>query len=98
MKHGDLQRIAALDPLTNCYNRRFGLTRLREGDVLVRYSGEEFLCILPGATIEGAAEVCERIRNAIEAMAVQDRGQIISRTVSLGFGRFPLHRPRTKRP
>ena len=140
MKHGDLQRIAALDPLTNCYNRRFGLTRLREefkraqrsevplglimfdidhfksvndshghligdrvlasvakeakghlreGDVLVRYGGEEFLCILPGATIEGAAEVCERIRNAIEAMAVQDRGQMINCTVSLGFGSFP---------
>ena len=140
MKHGDLQRIAALDPLTNCYNRRFGLTRLREeytrakrseiplglimfdidhfklvndshghligdrvlanvakeaklhlreGDVLVRYGGEEFLCILPGATIEGAAEVCERIRHAIEAMAVHDRGQAISCTVSLGFGSFP---------
>ena len=140
MKHGDLQRIAALDPLTNCYNRRFGLTRLREeytrakrselplglimfdidhfklvndshghligdrvlanvareaklnlreGDVLVRYGGEEFLCILPGASIEGVAEVCERIRHAIEAMAVQDRGQTISCTVSLGFGSFP---------
>ena len=140
MKHGDLQRIAALDPLTNCYNRRFGLTRLREeyvratrseiplglimfdidhfklvndshghligdrilaniakeaklnlreGDVLVRYGGEEFLCILPGASIEGAAEVCERIRNAIEAMVVHDRGQTINCTVSLGFGSFP---------
>ena len=140
MKHGDLQRIAALDPLTNCYNRRFGLTRLREeytraqrsdsplgliifdidhfklvndthghligdrvlanvareakqhlreGDVLVRY-GEEFLCILPGASIEVAAEVCERIRHAIEAMAVRDRDQVISCTVSLGFGSFPV--------
>ncbi len=140
MKHGDLQRIAALDPLTNCYNRRFGLTRLREeftraerhesplgvimfdidhfksvndsyghligdrllanvakvaksnlreGDVLVRYGGEEFLCILPGASTEGAAEVCERIRHAIEAMTVQDRGKTISCTVSLGFGSFP---------
>ena len=140
MKHGDLQRIAALDPLTNCYNRRFGLTRLREeyvratrseiplglimfdidhfklvndshghligdrilaniakeaklnlreGDVLVRYGGEEFLCILPGASIEGAAEVCERIRTAIEAMVVRDRGQTINCTVSLGFGSFP---------
>ena len=140
MKHGDLQRIAALDPLTNCYNRRFGLTRLREeftraerhesplglimfdidhfksindshghligdriianvakeakanlreGDVLIRYGGEEFLCILPGATVDGAAEVCERIRHAIEAMAVRDRGQTISCTVSLGFASIP---------
>jgi len=140
MTHGNLQRIAALDPLTDCYNRRFGLTRLREeytratrsdsplglimfdidhfklvndthghligdrvlanvareakqvlreGDVLVRYGGEEFLVILPGATIEGTAEVCERIRQAVEALVVQDRDQTISCTVSLGFGSFP---------
>ncbi len=140
MKHSDLQRIAALDPLTNCYNRRFGLTRLREefmrakrseqplglimfdidhfklvndshghligdrvlanvakeaklilreGDILIRYGGEEFLCLLPGASTEGAAEVCERMRGAIEAMTVQDRGQTIRCTVSLGFGSFP---------
>lgn len=30
MIHDDLQRIAALDPLTSCYNRRFGMTRLHE--------------------------------------------------------------------
>ncbi|MBT8093167.1 MAG: GGDEF domain-containing protein, partial [Gammaproteobacteria bacterium] len=140
MKHGDLQRIAALDPLTNCYNRRFGLTRLREefsrsqrhesplgvimfdidhfksindshghligdrmlanvakvakanlreGDILVRYGGEEFLCILPGATTEGAAEACERIRHTIEEMTVRDRGQTIRCTVSLGFASIP---------
>jgi diguanylate cyclase (GGDEF)-like protein len=140
MKHGDLQRIATLDPLTNCYNRRFGLTRLREeysrakrsglplglvifdidhfksvndshghligdrvivniakkaklhlreGDVLVRYGGEEFLCILPGATSEGVVAVCERIRRAVETMAVRDRGRTISCTVSLGFTSFP---------
>ncbi len=140
MKHGDLQRIAALDPLTNCYNRRFGLTRLREeytraqrsdsplgvvifdidhfkavndthghligdrvltsvareaknllreGDVLVRYGGEEFLCILPSATVEGAAEICERLRGAIEALEVRDRDQVISCTISLGYGSFP---------
>jgi len=142
MKHGDLQRIAALDPLTNCYNRRFGLTRLREefarakrhelplgvimfdidhfksindshghligdrilasvakeaqanlreGDVLIRYGGEEFLCILPGALVEGAAEVCERIRLAIEKMTVRDRSQTIGCTVSLGFASIPAN-------
>ena len=52
-------------------------------------AGEEFLCILPGATSEGEAEVCERIRNAIEATAVRDRGQTISCTISLGFGSYP---------
>jgi diguanylate cyclase (GGDEF)-like protein len=140
MTHDDLQRIAALDPLTNCYNRRFGLARLREeykratrsdsplglimfdidrfklvndtyghligdriltkvaqeaerhlrdGDVLVRYGGEEFLCILPGAAIEGTADVCERIRSAVETLVVRDRDKAISCTVSLGYGSFP---------
>lgn len=140
MTHDDLQRVAALDPLTNCYNRRFGLARLREeftranrsglplgviffdidhfksvndihghlvgdrvlgsvakgaerqlrdGDVLVRYGGEEFLCILPGASIEGTAEVCERIRREIEEIAVRDRDRSVCCTVSLGYTSFP---------
>lgn len=63
---------------------------LREGDVLVRYGGEEFLCILPGASIEGTAEVCERIRQAIEALVVQDREQAISCTVSHGRSKLDL--------
>ncbi len=64
-------------------------SNLREGDILVRYGGEEFLCVLPGASSEGAAEVCERIRHAVEKMTVTDRGQTIRCTVSLGFGSFP---------
>jgi len=105
LSHERLQHIAAIDPLTSLYNRRFGLTRLseeyaralrnraklglmmfdidhfkaindtyghlvgdrflimtaqvarrvlREGDILVRYGGEEFYGILPGASTEDA--------------------------------------------
>ncbi len=140
MTHDQLQRIAAIDPLTNCYNRRFGFGRLREefkraarndvplglilfdidhfksvndtyghlvgdrvlaavaknakqhlreGDVLVRYGGEEFICILPGASVEDAHVISERIRRAMEELVVQDRDQAIRCTVSLGYTSYP---------
>lgn len=138
--HDRLQRLAALDPLTGVYNRRFGMTRLheefdravrmkaplgvlmfdidhfkqvndtyghlvgdrvlisvcavaktilRDGDILVRYGGEEFLAILPAASSEDLALVGERLRRAIEDLSVSDGSQTIRATVSLGAAAYP---------
>jgi len=140
MAHERLQRLAALDPLTGIYNRRFGLARLqeefgravreggplgllmfdidhfksvndtyghligdrvlswvtkisrtvlREGDVLVRYGGEEFLVVLPGASREDAAKTAERLRRMVEEAVVRDGTQEIRITVSVGVAAFP---------
>lgn len=140
MTHEDLQRVAALDALTNCYNRRFGLLRLseefsrtersdvplgilifdidhfkkvndtyghlvgdrvlasvagtakrllREGDIMMRYGGEEFLVILPSATVAAAREVSERIRLAVEELVIKDRDQTVKVTVSVGYTSYP---------
>jgi diguanylate cyclase (GGDEF)-like protein len=43
----------------------------RKGDVLVRYGGEEFLVVLPDATLERAGEIGERMRLALQADAIQ---------------------------
>lgn len=40
---------------------------LRAYDIACRYGGEEFALILPGATIQEAAGVCERVRASVEA-------------------------------
>jgi|GEM_PF-1765459 len=40
---------------------------LREGDLLVRLGGDEFLVLLPGVTGPEAAVVAERVRRAIDA-------------------------------
>jgi diguanylate cyclase (GGDEF)-like protein len=40
---------------------------IRKGDVAVRYGGEEFLVVLPGTELAGAAEVAHRIREAVAA-------------------------------
>ena len=135
LAHDRLERLAAVDPLTDAYNRRFGLGRLREefsravraenplgvlmldldhfkavndtyghlvgdrvlravaracrrvlreGDVLVRYGGEEFLVLLPGAGAEDIAQVGERLRRAVAETSVVDGEQRIQVTVSLG--------------
>jgi diguanylate cyclase (GGDEF)-like protein len=135
-----MQRLAALDPLTETYNRRFGLARLhdefaragrsnsslgilifdldrfkqvndtyghlagdrvlariartarsalREGDILVRYGGEEFLAILPGATRHDVQQVGERLRRLVEDASIVDDGRTICVTVSVGGSAYP---------
>lgn len=139
LAHDRLERLAAVDPLTDAYNRRFGLARLkeefsravraenplgvlmldldhfkavndtyghvvgdrvlravaqtcrrvlREGDVLVRYGGEEFFVLLPGAGVEDVMQVGERIRRAIRETVVAEGDQRIQLTVSLGGATF----------
>jgi diguanylate cyclase (GGDEF)-like protein len=135
LAHDRLERLAAVDPLTDAYNRRFGLARLqeeysravraeaplgifmldldhfkgvndtyghvvgdrvlravahacrrviREGDVLVRYGGEEFLVLLPGAGAEDVTQIGERIRRAVGETSVAEGDQRVAVTVSLG--------------
>ncbi|MDX9859504.1 MAG: diguanylate cyclase [Rhodospirillales bacterium] len=57
----------------------------RSADVLARYGGEEFVGILPETTIEGAASMAEKVRMAIESMAVAVAdGQDVRITASFG--------------
>ncbi len=130
-----LQQLAANDPLTGVYNRRFGMVRLkeeynrsvrsnlplgvlmididhfksvndtyghtigdkilinmtritkmalREGDILLRYGGEEFMVIMPGASRQDSEFVAERVRRMIEESSAQHGEHQISVTVSIG--------------
>lgn len=64
---------------------------LRKNDIPVRYGGEEFAIILPGASKENAYKVANRIRKAVEKAPfpdehVQPLGKL---TVSVGLATFP---------
>ena len=140
IQHDQIQKLAALDPLTGTYNRRFGLERLREefsrsirsgipmgimmmdvdrfkrvndvyghiagdyvlknivnitqpilrkGDILIRYGGEEFLAIMPGASQVDVLRIAERIRYAVKDDKVTYCGSEISATISIGVDSYP---------
>lgn len=57
----------------------------REGDLLCRTGGEEFLMLLPGASLDVATVVAERLRVTVQDTPVQPVGAV---TVSLGVARW----------
>ncbi len=146
LNHQNLQKVAALDPLTGWYNRRFGLQRLneeferstrsgdplgvlmldldhfkaindtyghivgdrvlqsvtnairaslREGDIFIRYGGEEFLLVLPAAGMSDIAKTAERVRRTVADTEIHDAGQRIPVTISIGGACLPDTRATT---
>lgn len=140
LTHERFQRLAAVDPLTGAYNRRFGMGRLneewsrsvrngtplgllsfdvdhfkdvndalghlagdrvlrettararsalREGDVLIRTGGEEFLVVLPGGGSEDVRSVGERIRRTVAAAPIRTGVAEVAVSVSLGGASIP---------
>lgn len=61
--------------------------QVRAMDRLFRYGGEEFVLMIEGATVEGAAAAYERIRAATQAHSFPQVGRV---TVSVGFSQVLL--------
>jgi diguanylate cyclase (GGDEF)-like protein len=62
---------------------------LREGDVALRYGGEEFLIVLPGASLTDAFQIGDRIRRVVEETVFQHGSQNLSLTISGGTSSWP---------
>lgn len=66
---------------------------LRESDYAIRWGGEEFLLVIRFVNRDGAEELVERIRAAIEAYDFRlEGGESIRRTCSIGFACYPFNR------
>ncbi|WP_320128452.1 GGDEF domain-containing protein [uncultured Sphaerochaeta sp.] len=140
MAHDQVQRLAAVDPLTGVYNRRFGVARLheefirtvkqnismgllmmdidnfkqindayghsvgdrvlrsialtargqlREGDIIVRLGGDEFMLVLLGASRSDTQDIGEKIRRMVDEKRISYGEQNIHATVSIGGSSFP---------
>ena len=62
---------------------------LREGDTLMRYGGEEFLAVLPGAGEADLRTVGERMRRIVESSVISESNTEVRVTISLGGVSFP---------
>ena len=63
---------------------------VRDIDIAGRWGGEEFLLLLPGTDLEGAARVAERIRRAFaDRFVLSTDGEPIAATASFGVAACP---------
>ena len=66
--------------------------QIREVDTFARYGGEEFVVVLPETTVEGAAQLAERICDAVRREPFRADGEDpLLVTVSVGGAAFPDH-------
>jgi diguanylate cyclase (GGDEF)-like protein len=63
--------------------------QLRGSDVLARFGGDEFIVLLPETNNQGALEMAERIRKAVEVSRFDVRGGDTNITVSIGVASYP---------
>lgn len=64
----------------------------RGSDLACRYGGEEFLLVLPDASLQAAQEKATRLREAVKRLRASHGGRMLDPvTLSVGVAAFPTH-------
>lgn len=81
-RYGHLQGDACLKRVAMALRRLVG----RPADLLARYGGEEFVCILPETEADGAGQLAERMRAAVEDLGIEHAGAGAAGCVTVSIG------------
>ena len=65
------------------------LSVLRQGDLLGRFGGEEFVILLPGSTAEASLDIAERLRERVASTPVKTSEIMLTQTLSIGLAAYP---------
>jgi len=63
-------------------------TQLRAGDIAGRLGGEEFAVLMPGAVLDEATQVAQRLAERVASTQTPYEGQVISYTLSIGVAQW----------
>ena len=63
----------------------------RQGDIVCRYGGEEFVILMTGVSFEDAYKRAELIRKRFEDTIIDFDGQDLKCTFSAGIASYPIH-------
>ena len=70
----------------------FMRANIRREDIACRYGGEEFILIMPEASLETTRQRAEKLRQGVERLQVEYQGQLLGTiTLSLGVAVSPNH-------
>ncbi|MFZ5890184.1 MAG: GGDEF domain-containing protein [Myxococcota bacterium] len=58
---------------------------LRREDFVARYGGEEFVVVIPDSTLQNAKKRAERVREAVEELAIDSAKGALKVTISIGI-------------
>ena len=61
---------------------------VRQVDIVGRYGGEEFCCVLPETGAENACIIAERLRETVEQATFGFEGQALHVTISIGIAEY----------
>jgi len=67
-------------------------SNIRAGDISCRYGGDEFVLILPDASLEATTQRARQICEGIRSLTIEHQGRPLDPvSVSIGVAGFPLH-------